>query len=281
MKVAGIVVCNPDYNRLIENINVLHPQVDRIAVYLNSEINRSRLNGLDKLQYLSDGNNRGIATALNAIMSYADKLGADWCLLLDQDSVVSKKCVEGYEKYKNLDNAAILTPFIHDDRDMEKQETAVETHTEIDMCITSGSYNNIELWKKEKGFRDEFFIDYVDWEYCARVRSRGYKVYRINEMIIDHQLGSKTYHKILWWNVFTYNHNAFRKYYITRNTIVTYRLFPDEIKLAHPYLRTWKRLLFTILFEEEKGKKTRAILRGVLDSGKLYRELKGKQEYGY
>ena len=110
MKVAGIVVCNPDYNRLIENINALYPQVDRIAVYLNSEINRSRLNGLDKLQYLSDGNNRGIATALNAIMSYADKLGADWCLLLDQDSVVSKKCVEGYEKYKNLDNAAILTP---------------------------------------------------------------------------------------------------------------------------------------------------------------------------
>lgn len=282
MRIAGIVVCKPDYERLVENVNAVYHQVDKLAIYLNSKIDRSRLGEFTtKIHYLNDGENNGIATALNGIMGFADSVGAEWCLLLDQDSVVPKDCIEKLEYYKALDNAAILTPFIHDDKDLEKKETTEDTYSVIDMCITSGSYNNVEIWKKLNGFVDEFFIDYVDWEYCARIRYRGYKVYRINGLTINHQLGAKTYHKFLGRDVFTYNHSAFRKYYITRNTIVSYKLFPGEPKLAHPYLRTCKRALYTVLFEEGKIEKVKAIIRGVLDSTKLYKELKGKKEYGY
>ncbi len=280
MKVAGIVVCNPDYDRLMENIRAIHSQVDLLAIYLNSEIDKSRFLIFDKIHYLNDGNNKGIATALNEIMSYAAEIDAQWCLLLDQDSVVPENCIEEFEKNTGLECAAILTPYVHDDRDMEEPNAVSESYTEIDMCISSGSYNNVEIWKKCKAFRDEFFIDYVDWEYCARVRSKGYKVYCINKITINHQLGKKSYHQLFGKKVFTYNHSAFRKYYITRNTIVSYRLYPSEIKLAHPYLRTWKRLMLTLFFEDNKIKKTGAIMRGIMDSGKLYSKLREKQEYG-
>lgn len=281
MKVAGIVVCNPDYGRLKENVKAIYPQVEMVVVYLNSDFDRGQMEGFDRVHYLNNGENKGIATALNSIMEYAESLGAEWCLLLDQDTVVPDDCIELYEKHISLEKAAVLSPHIRDDRDMEKIDFSTADFSIIDMCITSGSYNNIAIWNKVKRYREEFFIDYVDWEYCARVRSSGYKIYRINTIIVNHQLGAKTYHKFLGKNVFTYNHNAFRKYYITRNTIVAYKLFPGEPKLAHPYLRTWKRMLFTVLFEEGKSKKIEAIIRGYIDSCKLYRELRRKQKYGY
>ncbi len=281
MKVAGIVVFNPDYNRLLENINAVYSQVDMLAIYLNSDVDRSYLSGFSKLQFLNNGKNNGIAKGLNEIMSFADSQSAKWCLFLDQDTVVPRNIIEEYEEFIDLPSAAVLTPCIHDNKDKEKKDYSKVAYTLMDMCITSGSYNNVKIWKQLKGFRDEYFMDYVDWEYCARVRANGFKIYRINELSVNHQLGSKEYHKIFMWNVFTYNHSAFRKYYITRNTIVTYKLFPEEIRLSHPYLRTLKRLLLTILFEDEKWKKIEAILRGLKDAGHLYKNIKENKDYGY
>lgn len=280
MKIAGIVVCNPNYDRLQMNIKGILPQVDKLVIYRNSVMDLEKVEKNDKIIYLNNGSNNGIGMALNAIMDYANSEGAEWCLLLDQDSVVDSHFIEKFEKYTWLDDAAILSPVIHDDKDQEEADKDNSDYSIIDMCITSGTYNNVYFWKKINRFREEFFIDYIDWEYCARARSTGYKIYRINGVTLNHQLGAKTYHNLLGKKIFTYNHNAFRKYYITRNTIVSYKLFPAEIKFQHPYLRTVKRLMLTIFFEEDKVNKIRAIIRGVRDSKKLYGMIGEKQAHG-
>lgn len=273
MKIAGIVVYNPDYVRLHMNLEGILSQVDKIVIYRNSVIDTAKLVKNDKIIYLNDGNNNGIGMALNAIMEYAYLSGAEWCLLLDQDSVVDRNLIANFEQFTGLYNAAVLSPVIHDDKDQEENSKDFSDYSTIDMCITSGTYNNVRIWKEMDGFKEEFFIDYIDWEYCARTRSQGYKIYRINGVTLNHQLGEKTYHSFFGKRIFTYNHSAFRKYYITRNTIVSYKLFPLEAKFKNPYLRTVKRLILTILFEEDKWNKIRSIFRGVRDAQKLYSKL--------
>ncbi len=280
MKISGIVVYNPDYDRLIKNIDAIESQVDCLILYLNSDIDKDKLLKYKKIIYLSEENNVGIARALNKIMEYAYSIGADWCLLLDQDTIVEENCIYKYERYINLYNACVLSPVVCDDNDLERKLISSDEYVSIDMCITSGSYNNVKVWKSLGGVREEYFIDYVDWEYCARVRNNGYNVYLINDVSINHQLGKKEYHSLLWNKIFTYNHNAFRKYYITRNTIVSYRLFPLEPKFAHPYLRTIKRLMLTILFEDDKINKVKSILLGVINSRKMYKKIIRKYDYG-
>ena len=274
MKVAGIVVYNPNYNRLIKNVNAIYQQVDIVIIFLNSDIEKNKLIEFTKIHYLNNGENVGVAKALNEIMGYADSIGAEWCLLLDQDTVVEEDCIEKYNKYLNLESAGLLAPIVHDDKDLENISGSVYSFQEVGMCITSGSYNNVKIWKALGGFLEELFIDYVDCEYCTRLRNNGYKVYQINSVSINHQLGMKTYHFILWKRVFTYNHSAIRKYYITRNNIALHRLYPNESMFSYPYMRLCKRILYVIFFEINKLDKAKLMLKGVIDSFELYRRLK-------
>ena len=101
IKVAGIVVHNPDKERIKECIYAILPQVDELILFLNSS---TFVYGNEKIISLGDGKNKGVACALNRIMERAMRDGAEWCLLLDQDTIVPYNIVEKYEKHKELDN---------------------------------------------------------------------------------------------------------------------------------------------------------------------------------
>lgn len=275
MRVAGIVVYNPDYERLNKNINAIYNQVDILVVYQNSKINCEKIQLESEIVFFGKGENAGIAKALNSIMSYAKSKGATWCLLLDQDSIVCENYLNICEKYTKMELAGIITPNVVDEYDNDIQHKNMKNSCDsvetVDMCITSGSYNNIEIWESTGKFREEFFIDYVDWEYCVRLRNKGYKIYKLNKLLLNHELGKRSYHTFFGREFYSFNHNAFRKYYITRNTIITYWLYPNEKKLAHPYLRTIKRIMITLLYESDKSNKVKAIVQGIVDSRKLFK----------
>ncbi|MGC4038025.1 MAG: hypothetical protein QM764_18835 [Chitinophagaceae bacterium] len=62
---------------------------------------------------------------------------------------------------------------------------------EENAVITSGSLMNLSIWNHAGGFDQKLFIDEVDHEYCYRVKSSGYRVIRIPEVHLSHQLGTK------------------------------------------------------------------------------------------
>ena len=148
MKTAGIVICNPDIIRLQENINEILSQVDCLFIYMNSVIASDLVSVSEKVIFLNDGQNNGIAKGLNSIMLEASKQGASWCLLLDQDSIVSKEYINTMERYTGLDDVAIITPHVLDlneDSSINKIKINPGVVEEIDMCITSGSNVSIHL----------------------------------------------------------------------------------------------------------------------------------------
>ena len=275
IKVAGIVLYNPDYDVLNKSISIIASQVDMVFLYCNSYIDANRLINQDfVLINDSESTNDGIAHALNVIMERALDIGASWCLFLDQDSIPPNDIISQYERYTSLPNAGILTSQVIDRRSQENEERGVVGDSiweQVSLCITSGSYNNVFVWKQSGGFDENLFIDYVDWEYCARIRKRGYEIYKINSVVLDHELGRLEYYELFHHKIPSYNHNAFRKYFITRNSFIIHRAYPEVSEFKHPMLRTLKRLLIVVAFESDKKNKVKAVIRGIKD----YKQIRG------
>ena len=265
---AGIVLFNPDINRLKENISAVIVQCTHIYLVDNGSNNIDEVKGLlnqynqSKISILCNLENQGIAKALNQLTTAAQKGGFDWILTLDQDSVAPSNIVEEFEKYtKNL-NAGMLCPVICD-RNKGVVIEAKDRYKEIDECITSGSLLNITAWREIGGFDESMFIDGVDFDICYRLRKNGYKILCIQSVVLLHELGRIEYHRFLFWKVLVKNHSAFRKFYIARNTVYLAR--KEHTNIIKAILQNVKLFLIAVCYEDDKWKKSKKILQGTID----------------
>ena len=276
-KIAGIVIYNPDIERLEQNIKSVAPQVDKVVLQNNgvsSAKDFAQLIGqYSNVEVIGEGKNIGIAAALNRLAEYADKLGAKWLLTLDQDSVCEDKLISIYEKYVNEENLGLITCTITDRNfQYDKEEEDFQTRY-IDNCITSGSYIRLSAWKEIGGFDDKMFIDHVDTDYCYRLSLSGWKIIQTSYKGLLHEVGSNTKRKHLLGKEFVvFNHSPFRCYYIVRNQIYFARKHRNTLGL-HKALRiqrtAWTRWLVYLLYEDNKQKKIMAWAKGIRDGYRM------------
>jgi len=272
---AGIILFNPDLLRLKENISAIHQQVD-LLVFIDNHSDNIHLIERDYADYenitiLKNEENFGIAKALNQAMLFCQSKGYTWVLTLDQDSVCPSNLIQEYTKYLDLPKVAIISPVI-DDRNMRESSTvqhSADAYEEIDKCISSATLTNVDIWEKLDGFDESMFIDLVDFEYCMRILQKGYKILRVNTVILLHEVGRITQPKFLFWDLIILNHSPFRKYYIARNIIYLAKKHRTRGGVIMAYLRTIKLLLQTEVYEDDKVKKGIAILRGIRSGWKL------------
>jgi len=139
---------------------------------------------------------------------------------------------------------------------------------EVESVITSGSLINLSTLDRIGGFRDEFFIDYVDSEFCFRARALGYRVAKTRKALMSHAIGASTSHAILGIRKWTTNHSADRRYYMARNDTIMlkeYGGFPLGIWALKSFgrrVRTCKRIA---LYEDAKLGKLAAVAHGWWD----------------
>ncbi len=178
--------------------------------------------------------NLGIARALNIGIQRVAALGFAWVLLLDQDTSVDEDMVQWliavYAAFPDKDRLAVIGSGF---RDVNRQPrgTAGDAHVlreeapweEVESVITSGSLIPLAVHAALGPFRDEFFIDYVDSEYCFRARARGYRVIRTTRPLMSHTIGAPTRHDVLGITKWTTNHSPDRRYYFASNDTVMLR----------------------------------------------------------
>lgn len=268
---AGIVLFNPDINRLKENISAVIVQCAHVYLVDNGSNNIDEVKKLlnqynhSKVSVLCNMENQGIAKALNQLASEAQKGGFDWILTLDQDSVAPSNIIEEFEKYTNNLNTGMLCPVICD-RNKGVVVEAKDNYKEIDECITSGSLLNIKAWRKIGGLDESMFIDGVDFDICYRLRKNGYKILCIQSVVLLHELGRIVYHRFIFWKVLVKNHSAFRKFYIARNTVYLAR--KEHTNIIKAILQNVKLFLIVVCYEDDKWKKSKKILQGTIDGFK-------------
>ena len=214
--IAGIVLYNPDLGRLKENIESICKQVDKVILIDNGSDNIREIEDLIK-EYLNcillkNGENMGIAYALNQILKYAYENDVKWFLTLDQDSVCSRNLINTYSKYIEIPGVAIITSCIKD-RNYELKDSFRENeeYRFVTYCITSGALMNTEICERCGGWDNKLFIDNVDGDICINLKKRGYKVLSLHYNGLLHEVGHGKNVKFLWKKDIVYNHPAMRQ----------------------------------------------------------------------
>lgn len=239
----------------------------------------------NNITLIENKKNVGLAAAQNQGIKLALEDGVDWVLLLDQDSILDKDFVKNMlkagHKYKNKKNIGFLTPR----HEFDDGSPSVPTYSqglflrpkryhmdldEIDDTIlfgmASGSFIPRHTLEEVGLMREEFWIDYIDYEFSFRVRERGYRIIGVGGARLNHRLGVTNQLKILG-KVFSFQvHPAFRRYTIYRNRIAVIKeystLFPEFVLFE--VLSIAKDLFKLFLLEDQKFNKLRAIFIGII-----------------
>lgn len=259
MKICGVVVWYNPGEEEVSNIKTYLNYVDRVIVVDNSSNNNSYLlNGINKIDYIANNENLGIAKALNIGCDKSIEYGYKYALTMDQDSRFDEDMIKKFinlfhEKTKVDKSIAIFAPLTDNS----------ENGGYVNKIITSGNILDLNAFKSVNGFDDDLFIDEVDFDLCFKLLKNNYKLYRFKEIRLNHKLGNKKEIKILNKKISTMNHSYIRKYYIIRNRFIMRSRYPE---FTNGYLKdTIKYVIKVILIESEKYKKCRYILKGYFD----------------
>ena len=212
--------------------------------------------------------NLGLAAALDQGLGWASDQGASWALLLDQDSWPKPGIVAEAARVIGLTGpspvAALGAGVVGQDTGGPSGSAGWREERAV---ITSGTFVSVEAWRALGGFRRDFFVDYVDLEFCLRARAAGYRILHSLRPTIRHAIGDPERRRLLWRTVTATHHDRGRRYSITRNRVVVWRTYwrREPGFVAADVWGFFKELLKVALLEDDRRAKTRAIAAGIRD----------------
>lgn len=239
----------------------------------------------ERVQVIFNSNNRGVAVALNQGLHRSRELGFAWAITLDQDSQPATNLVEelclSYSKSSNQEQICIVAPQIIS-HELDKKTYYLrpklgplykreycrgEDLDSVTTVITSGSLINLEAFEHVGDFREDFFIDYVDTEFCLRARSMGYSIIVACNAKIDHILGDRRRVKVGEVTLYPTFHPPLRWYYISRNRIAMIRMYALRFPhwFSYELVASWYTLMRMLLTEDQRLEKLSAIWQGMWD----------------
>lgn len=195
-----------------------------------------------KLVRIANGANVGLARAMNQGIEAVLKGGAEFVLLLDEDSRPAADMVEGllrvWEKRTAMGEAvAAVGPNFLDRRSSRRAVFvqvqgarlqrmrcgAPEEEIRSDYLISSGALVHRKALEDVGLMREDFFVDLVDTEWCWRAGARGYRCYGACGADMQHDFGEGTLSMPIWGRSVPYREPV-RNYYAFRNSLQLIRL---------------------------------------------------------
>jgi len=271
---AVVVTYFPDAGT-ISNIVQVQKQLASIIIVDNTPKGSnlpalSKFSSVPAVDLIKNDRNEGLGKALNQAAALAIESGFLWMLTLDQDTVVHDDMfvtlAEIYES--NVCNPPIIgsnyTDVSKNKQFFKCSSQANNEFIERRTVITSGTLMRLDLFKRIGGFKEDYFIDSIDHEYCLRARASGYKVVMSCKNLMSHSIGHQNSRGS---RILAFDHPPIRKYYMARNTLVTVkRYFFREPRWAICQLvRLFVEFFSIVLVEGEKREKGKAFCRGVID----------------
>jgi len=282
---AVVVTYFPDPG-LRDRLDRTRPQVADIVIVDNASDEQSFKNvqaglGSSGADVIRNSANLGIAAALNQGLQWAHSKGYQWVLLLDQDTVPALDLVptliRAFNDFPDKNQLAMLGSNRVLNRVPNKKYSTNGWWGITEMVITSGSLLSLDAAGKIGPFREDFFIDCVDFEFCLRARSMGFKIVEILVPRMEHFIGEPKTVRLLWWRIHAYNHQPKRSYYLMRNFIVLTREYclKDPWWLFRMSYAIGRVMLVTVLLEESRIAKLKYILLGLYDGlvGRFARDI--------
>lgn len=237
------------------------------------------------LTIIYNQSNLGIATALNQGFRWALEHGYHYIITFDQDSCPAPGMLpimlKVLSSHVGDGNLAIVAPMVMDPKAefeafylrpknrllFERVSCKEPVLENVTYVITSGSLYDLAAYQKIGPFRDDFFIDYVDTEYCLRAKEKGYKIIVACEAHLSYHQGNRQ--KRIFWkrDHFPTFHSPLRWYFSSRNRILMLRRYAIHFPhwLLYEMVASFYILIKMLLFETQKVEKLKAIFYGTLD----------------
>ena len=277
MRLFAIVTAYHPDDRLTAVVESALEDCERVVVSDNTPADGPSLaEKLDdpRVTVLRDGRNLGLGGALNrglaALPEPAGDAADEAVLLLDQDSVLPAGLARGLAAHLEADasiGAAAPTPW---DEEAEayyssagRQEGIAERFT----VITSGMLLRRSTQAATGPFREDFFVDFIDIEFCMRLRRTGARLVQDWDQKLPHTMGDRREHRIGPWRIRVSHYPAWRHYWIARNSLRVnadnFREHPGAFIASGRYLT--QRFLGAVLYMPPRGRQVLALARGVRD----------------
>jgi len=276
--VCAIIIAFNDYISLNRCIKSLLGKVSYICVVDNSTYTDKLTYNKEEIIYIKNTTNIGLGGALNIGIKKALKLKIDWVLLLDQDSIIEdnmiNNMINSFEN-SNDENIGQIVPVVYDKNTSTylpslsfskfslKKIYKPKKNTFIDFQITSGSLIKKEVFNNI-GYKDEhFFIDYIDFDYCFRLRTFGYKILLSKDALMFHSLGEKSTKA----GVSFIQHSSERIFYQVRNRLILMKRFKKNFPffIVNESKNMILKFFKIIILEDEKKQKLINYFKGLID----------------
>lgn len=290
-RIAALVVTYLPDQALPERLNRLLAQVERIVIVDNgsdaaSLVSIQRAAEHAEVSVVRNADNLGIATALNQGMAILAAEGYDWVFTSDQDSAVIEGCIAALVDTVARDRDASSVALVGANREeagdalghrwlrprrgppfFERVTCDRIGSDGVTLVITSGTLVSVAAFRELGPFMDELFIDFVDFEYCLRARSSGYRILVSCAARLLHRVGARTSAQLAGVTLRPTHHGPLRKYYLFRNAVVVMRKYGATFPhwLAYQLAALLEVLLGIVLVEERSLTKLRACVVGVWD----------------
>ncbi|MBM7313275.1 MULTISPECIES: glycosyltransferase [Streptococcus] len=248
---ALITSYNPDERLEQLVLSVLKdPVVSRVLIYDNNSMTGKLVlqkirDNLDRVIVHYSSTNDGLGRAFNTLINDY-WLGENFIITFDQDSKIQSNCITQLQKtlsIEHLKNPRIVSigPRILAENTKEERKEGNQKLRRKTILITSGNLFLYDAYKEVLGFDETYFIDCLDYEFCLRLRSHGYKLIQDRNIFLYQDIGEE--------KLGIRTHSNFRMYYMFRNHIrltKTYFLkFPIYITLENllflNYFNKWRK----------------------------------------
>ena len=278
-KIAAIITIYEPSETTESLLKNIEAQVDEVII-----VDNGKNKVIEGCIWLKNPEN-GLAKAQNMGVTKARELDCTHVLLLDDDSIPApnmvKKLLSAHKKHPN---AAVIGPYIEEEATGEPpkyispkseyifKRVSFDENTPIlenlYYVAASGSLIPIEIFDHIGDLKEDFFIYFIDTEFCLRARSCGFDVIAVRDAKMKHSFGESTTHGMFGKQIKTTNHSASAREYMFKNRrhLWTKYFASDAGYVLFDILRTQTEAMRVMLYEKQKTEKLQAMVKGLFSA---------------
>jgi rhamnosyltransferase len=236
---------------------------------------------------LQDGVNKGLGAAINLGIIEALKWHCNAVVLFDQDSSPRAGFVPKlFSALYLAGSSSIVGPVLLDDKlstQINNQDAAsTDIHFKAVTCVaTSGMCFYINTLNYNERFTEDYFLDFVDFDWCWRMRHQGWHVFQVTTLHMPHRLGLSQHN---FFGITYHIPSPYRHYFQFRDTLnlIMINYVPIYSRLRLTAVLLPKILIYPFLLDRGLERFT-WMTRGIIDAvlgvrgiGYAARKLQGK-----
>jgi rhamnosyltransferase len=141
----------------------------------------------------------------------------------------------------------------------------------VDAVISSGALVSRRAVLEAGLPRADFFMDFVDFEHCLRLRRHGFLIGMVSDCRMNHSIGNPRNARFIAFSRAWSDHSPWREYYIARNeTFTIWSYYPDWRSKMSVMRKLLRHAAGIAIFGQSKGACLRMLWLGFQD-GRLGR----------